>query len=197
MSGDERTSKKMKVLGTETYINVNTGELHEMNVMEVEERDANFMKLWVSSILSAIDELSNQRMKIVFKLVEMAGKNRNVITLTTRELASLINVSRTTLVDTLQILEKNDVLTRKTGVIFMNPEVVYKGSRSGRLEVLTRYRKMKKDTDDPVEESNEDKAAKLMRRMNLLTKELDKIQNEMKSLVGENDQTAADEAAAE
>lgn len=197
MSGDERTSKKMKVLGTETYINVSTGELHEMNVMEVEERDANFMKLWVSSILSAIDELSNQRMKIVFKLVEMAGKNRNVITLTTRELASLINVSRTTLVDTLQILEKNDVLTRKTGVIFMNPEVVYKGSRSGRLEVLTRYRKMKKETDDPVEETNEDKAAKLMRRMNLLTKELDKIQNEMKSLVGENDQTAADEAAAE
>ena len=79
----------------------------------------------------------------------------------------------------------------------MNPEVVYKGSRSGRLEVLTRYRKMKRDTDEPVEETNEDKAAKLMRRMNLLTKELDKIQNEMKSLVGENDQTAADEAAAE
>lgn len=181
------TSRKIKTVGTETYVNVNTGELHEMNVVEVEDRDANFMKLWVSSILSAIDELSNQRMKIVFWLVNEAGKSRNVITKTTRELAEEIGVSRTTVVNTLQILESHDILRRKVGVIFMSPDVVYKGTRGGRLEVLTRYNKLgasKKETESP-----EDQAAKLSKRMNFLMKEMRKIEDELANL--QNNTTAA------
>ena len=36
------TRKKVKVVGTETYINQKTGELQEMQVIDIEERDANF-----------------------------------------------------------------------------------------------------------------------------------------------------------
>ena len=39
------TRKKVKVIGTETYIKQSTGELEEMQVMRIEERDANFHKL--------------------------------------------------------------------------------------------------------------------------------------------------------
>ena len=177
------TSKKIKTVGTETYVNVNTGELHEMNVVEVEDRDANFMKLWVSSILSAVDELSNQRMKIVFWLVNEAGKSRNVITKTTRELADEIGVSRTTIVNTLQVLESHDILRRKTGVIFMSPDVVYKGTRGGRLEVLTRYKSL--DAPKKEDESPEKHALRLSRRMNLLMKEMRKIEDELAALQGD------------
>ena len=41
------TRKKVKVIGTETYINQQTGELQEMQVIDIEERDANFHKLWL------------------------------------------------------------------------------------------------------------------------------------------------------
>jgi len=95
MSGN--TTRKLKTVGTETYINASTGELHEMNVVEVQEKDANFLKMWVSSILAAVDELSSQRLRIVFWLVEEAGQNRNVITKTTRELSEEIGASRTTM----------------------------------------------------------------------------------------------------
>ena len=49
------TRKKVKVVGTETYINQKTGELQEMQVIDIEERDANFHKLWLGHILQSID----------------------------------------------------------------------------------------------------------------------------------------------
>ncbi|WP_281042439.1 replication/maintenance protein RepL [Selenomonas infelix] len=45
------TRKKVKVVGTETYIKQDTGELREMQVIDIEERDANFHKLWLGHIL--------------------------------------------------------------------------------------------------------------------------------------------------
>ena len=36
------TRKKVKVIGTETYIKQDTGEIAEMQVVKIEERDANF-----------------------------------------------------------------------------------------------------------------------------------------------------------
>ena len=41
------TRKKVKVIGTETYIKQDTGEIAEMQVVKIEERDANFHKLWL------------------------------------------------------------------------------------------------------------------------------------------------------
>ena len=46
------TRKKVKVVGTETYINQKTGELQEMQVIDIEERDANFHKLWLDTFFS-------------------------------------------------------------------------------------------------------------------------------------------------
>ena len=185
------TSKKVRTIGTESYISVNTGELHHMNVVEVEERDANFLKLWVSTILSAVDELSSQRLKVVFWLVKEAGKNRNVITKTTRELSEEIGASRTTIIETLKILERNDILRRKTGVIFMSPDVVYKGSRNGRLEVLTRYKQISRA--QPEEPSQEEKIQTLTNRMDILMKEMRKVEIELSKV----QETSIEAAAAE
>ena len=54
------TRKKVKVVGTETYINQQTGELQEMQVIDIEERDANFHKLWLGHILQSIDLIGNR-----------------------------------------------------------------------------------------------------------------------------------------
>lgn len=188
MEVSDVTGRKLRAIGTEIYINATTGELHEMNVVEVEERDANFLKLWVSSILTAVDELSSQRMKVVFWLVQEAGRNRNVITKTTRELAEEIGISRTTVIDTLKVLERHDIIRRKTGVVFMSPEVVYKGSRQGRIEVLTRYRELpqyEEEEPTPAEQTDQ-----LTRRMDLLMRELGRVEEELRKL--QEEQAAAE-----
>ena len=54
-------TQKVKVIGTETYIKQDTGELKEMQVIDIEERDANFHKLWLGHILQSIDLIGNQK----------------------------------------------------------------------------------------------------------------------------------------
>lgn len=133
-------TKKLKIIGEETYINAQTGELHRMNVMEIDERDAHFQKLWVGNILSAVDELSSKRLKIVLWLVEESARHRNLIPMTVRQMAEELGISTATISRTLKILEKHDIIRRETGRIWMNPSVVYKGGKSGRMEILTRYK---------------------------------------------------------
>ena len=41
----QTTKNKVKVIGTEQYINVATGELEEMQVTTIEERDYNLLNL--------------------------------------------------------------------------------------------------------------------------------------------------------
>ena len=60
------TRKKVKVIGTETYIKQDTGEIAEMQVVKIEERDANFHKLWLGHILQSIDLIGNQKDKTRF-----------------------------------------------------------------------------------------------------------------------------------
>ena len=60
------TRKKVKVIGTETYIKQDTGEIAEMQVVKIEERDANFHKLWLGHILQSIDLIGNQKTKLAF-----------------------------------------------------------------------------------------------------------------------------------
>ena len=58
--------EKVKVIGTETYIKQDTGEIAEMQVVKIEERDANFHKLWLGHILQSIDLIGNQKTKLAF-----------------------------------------------------------------------------------------------------------------------------------
>lgn len=167
-------------IGTETYINASTGELHEMQVVEVEERDSNFLKLWVSSILLAVDSLSSKKLKVVLWLVAEAGRNRNVVMLNTREMAAAIGVSRSTLIETLRVLEQHDIIRRKTGIVFLSPEVVFKGSHNGRLEVLTRYHQMPRCE----ESSAAQKRTKIMQRLTMIGREMRKLERDLGELEG-------------
>jgi DNA-binding Lrp family transcriptional regulator len=140
MKRKAKTTKNFRLAGKQTYINSDTGEAVEMDVLEVDEKDANFQKLWIANILQAIKELSSQRMRIIFWLVDQASNYKNVIPKTVTEIASELKMSRTTVTETFKILEKNDIIRKKTGVIFMNPDVIFQGSHSSRMNVLIRYR---------------------------------------------------------
>lgn len=54
------TCRKTKIIGTQQYINRDTGEIIDCQVMEIEERDANFQKFWIGHILAAVDEIKRK-----------------------------------------------------------------------------------------------------------------------------------------
>ena len=73
------TRKKVKVIGNETYIKQDTGEIAEMQVVKIEERDANFHKLWLGHILQSIDLIGNQKTKLAFWILDNLDSNNQLI----------------------------------------------------------------------------------------------------------------------
>jgi len=136
-------TEHFKLSGRQGYINRETGELIDAEVVELKQGDADFQKIWVAQILAAAEELSSSRLKLVMYLVAESSKNQNMIDVTIRDLASLLKMSPTTVTKTLKTLEKKNIITRRRGFIFVNPDIVYKGTHHKRMNILFRYERIR------------------------------------------------------
>ncbi|MCK5922772.1 MAG: replication/maintenance protein RepL [Methylococcales bacterium] len=167
-------------------IRTDTGEKLTARVVTVNSSDKNFQKLWISSILGAVNELSSKRLKLVVYLIEQSSKSRNVIVATVAQIAKETSISVPTVTRTLKVLEQNDIIRRKPGVIWMNPNVVYQGSHLGRLDVLFRYEQVNKEPT-------------LLMKKKMVDKELKFLEKRLRELVEEkallNTKSPEEEAA--
>lgn len=144
----KNTRRKVKVVGKENYLNPETGELLEMNVVQIEERDANFHKLWLEHILQSIDLIGNQKTKLAFWLLDNLDKE-NKICMTFRQIADASGMSYQTVYRTMNALIESDFLVRiNQGSYRVNPDVLFKGGKNDRLNVLIKYRDEHNDNDD-------------------------------------------------
>ena len=135
----EVTRKKLKVIGTETYIKQDTGELKEMQVISIEERDFNFHKVWLQHILNSIDLIGNQKTKLAFWIIENLNKENQLI-MTQRQIAEKANMSLDTVRLTIKALLESDFLERiNIGAYRINPNVIFKGNKTDRMNVLIEY----------------------------------------------------------
>ena len=55
------STKITKVIGTQAYINKDTKEVENFEVIQMEDRDFNFEKIWLAHILEAIDSIGNKK----------------------------------------------------------------------------------------------------------------------------------------
>lgn len=133
------TTKKVKYVGTEKFINVTTGELEEMHVTSIEDRDFNFSKVWMKSFIATMNIVGNQKTKFCFWLIDHINKE-NIIIGTQRTLSAQSGVSYQTVNATLRLLLDADFLRKvQNGVYIVNPDVVFKGPRPTRLNILNTY----------------------------------------------------------
>lgn len=171
----QTTSKKVKYVGTEQYINATTGELLDMQVTSVEERDFNFSKVWMKNFIMTLDIVGNAKTKVCFWLIDHAD-NRNMVIGTQRALADEIGVSYQTVNTTIKLLLDSDFLRRgQNGVYIINPDICFKGTHQARLNVLNQY-----SQSERIPMSPEDKCANLQKSIQALQKEYDKLQKELK-----------------
>ena len=127
------TRKKVKVVGTETYIKQDTGELREMQVIDIEERDANFHKLWLGHILNSIDLIGNQKTRLAFWILDHLDSN-NLLPMTQRQIADKSGISYQTVSRTLQALIDSNFLQRINQGAYR-----VKGGKNARMNVLLQY----------------------------------------------------------
>lgn len=142
------TRKKVKIEGTETYIHHETGEVKEMKVISVEERDANFHKLWLGHIIDALDMIGNKKLKILTYVMQNLNSENQFI-MTYRKLEKELGVSRPTIVQTFKTLQEANFLKRvQSGVFQVNPNAIFKGGKGKRLSVLIEYNNIDNEKED-------------------------------------------------
>ena len=171
------TSKKVKLIGTEQFINASTGELVDMQVTSVEERDFNFSKVWMRSFLATLDLVGNAKTKVAYWVIDHIDRE-NKLTYTYRQIAEETGMSLDTVMKTMGKLLEADFLRRKnSGCYIVNPNVVYKGTRTARLNVLTQYGEL--DKEKPKEPTPEERLQNLMDTIKRLTDEAQKLSAEI------------------
>ena len=170
------TVKKVKVIGQQQYVNVNTGELETMNVTSIEDRDFNFHKVWMRNFLSTLDIVGNHKTLLCMWIVDHINRDNQLIG-TMRVIANESGMSLETVRITLKILLDADFLRRvQSGVYIVNPEVIFKGSYSSRMNILNQY-----STAERITISDEEKLQNLLDSIDRLQKQVDALRKNMEN----------------
>lgn len=121
------------------YINQQTGELQEMQVINIEERDANFHKIWLGHMVQTLDMLGNKKIKVLNYILQNLTEE-NLFIMTQRQLAKKLEISLDTVISTMRILQETAFLNLiQSGVYRVSPNAIFKGGKSNRLNVLYKY----------------------------------------------------------
>src|SRR5699024_10393808 len=135
------TRKKVKFLGNKEFIDASTGEKETMQVTNIEERDANFHKIWPGHMLESLDMIGNQKIRVAMFIMENINKENELI-MTYRVIAEKTNTSLQTVSETMKALQESNLLSKiRNGYYRVNPDVIFKGGRNDRMNVLLRYSK--------------------------------------------------------
>ena len=145
MNHKATTRKKAKVIGTQDYINTATVEHEEMQVISIEERDANFHKIWLTHLISGIELIGNQKIKLAFWIIENLD-SENKLVMTQRTISEKTKISLQTVSKTIKALVECDFLIKiNSGAYRVNPDMLWKGGKDARLNVLFQYTNEKQE----------------------------------------------------
>lgn len=140
-----QTTKKVKAIGSVKgfLTNIATGEMEaqDFQVIEVEDKDFNFEKIWVGHIIEVLGLIGNAKIQATLWLLKNKDEN-NYVFITARELAEKTNTSYQTAQRTIRALKDANFLRpmAKGGVYQINPNMIFKGSHKKRMNVCIKYK---------------------------------------------------------
>lgn len=136
---EQRTVKPIKTFKRGEYVDPKTGELVERYSIEIENKDADFHKLWLWHIAAALELIGNQKIRILSYILENTRED-NLFVGTQQMIGEATETSRQTVTLTMNMLKEADIIKMQhSGAYFINPEVIFKGTNNKRLEVLYQY----------------------------------------------------------
>ena len=140
-----KTIKKQKIIGTETYINRETGEIIEANVIEKSvEADYGFFKVWLLDLMNILELVGTKKMRVVNYIFENLKGTENLFIATHEEIAKKLNISRPVVSQTFKILlEANLLVKKQNGVYMINPDIIARVNNPKRMSLLIKYNEIK------------------------------------------------------
>lgn len=138
------TSKKQRFIATKNMMDPETGEIIPAQLMSVEERDFNFHKLWLQHLVNDWDDISNQKLRLAYWIVEHLD-SENKLTMTQRTIAEKSGISLNTVSKTMTSLQEGKngqlpfLIKINSGAYQVNPSVLWHGSHNRRMAVIYDY----------------------------------------------------------
>jgi hypothetical protein len=136
-----KTKELTQIVGVENWINQETGEVKEFSVIKKSmSSDYNFHKVWLSDILSVLDNFGNKKLKILSHLLSKMRNEDNSVTTTYRMIEENTGISLPTITLTMNELIKANVLKKQcSGNYTFNPSLLVKGNSDKRKRLLIEY----------------------------------------------------------
>ena len=144
--------KKELLVGQKILVDPDTGEaIPTITQALPEERDFNFHKVWLRHLIEALDDISNQKLRLAFFIIDHLDKE-NKLVMTQRTLAAKSGISIGTVTATMKILQENNFLRKiNSGAYIVNPDMLFKGKKGARMAVLFDYSQAAKPQDEDIE----------------------------------------------
>lgn len=129
---------KKYVSDRQTFVNKETGQEVSALVKVVECDRDNFDIVYIMNFCNLFDMIGGKKYQILKYLLQHRNSENQII-ITTTELSEELNISRDTVSKTLGILKKYGVITTKTGVIRINPQVIVHGDKRKENWIFTKF----------------------------------------------------------
>src|SRR5699024_11397770 len=95
----------------------------------------------LGQIVESHDMIGNQKIRVAMVIMENMNKETELI-MTYRVIAEKTNRSLQTVAETMKALQESNLLSKiRKGYYRVNPDVIFKGGRNDRMNVLLRYSK--------------------------------------------------------
>lgn len=122
----------------QTFVNKETGEeIHaHVNIARCGQED--FDIIYIMNFGNLFDLFGGKKYRILKYLLQNRNAENQVIA-TTSELAESSGVSRSTVIATLKVLKECGIITTKTGVIMINPQVIAHGNAKKEDWIFTKF----------------------------------------------------------
>lgn len=143
-----RKKKEIKFSSETIYRQDENGELVPLPAEVIDEEwdesvDINWDKIWLSTVLDALEQVGNKKISVAKYVLENRDKNTNYLIKTQREIAQECNVSLQTVSSTLKALETANLIVGKSGIYQINPDTIARGNHNKRMAILRIYNQNK------------------------------------------------------
>ena len=116
------------------YIDEDTGEVHEVPVMfHSGKGNKNFEMIFYGHLLDILNDLGSKKIQVLNHIITNRNKSQNVFIGTQKDISEALSINIMTVNKTLAMLEDKEVIKRKTGVIYIDANVICDGRFKDRI----------------------------------------------------------------
>lgn len=139
---------KTKYMGSKELVDPKTGEVIQCDLIQQDVNGRrNFYIAYMYNVLKLFDVLGGQKFKVVEFIINNMNSDNQVL-MTIKELSDKSEISLSTVKRTIKLLEENNLLVRKTGVIMLNPKLFNNKKNYQEQYMLVKYNQIKNESNN-------------------------------------------------